>query len=423
MSFPFFISNLTGSAIECDCKFYQSWKILKEKGIKIRGRCSESSVQLSRAAFQDLNKQSFAYCGKIQISFSFFLSWFYSSSTFHLSLIILSLTDESTALVLSSETKQSSSTIVNRLISSSVISENAPPANRENVGIKGTKSSQLTDVVKTSSIVVHAMTSAKSSEATLVITSSQVVPAVTSSQATPPQDVLTSSQATMKTTQAVVTTSKVGVTSSEDVVTSSEGVVTSSQAPVTSFQAVVTSSQAMPVVVPDQQRSSSKVGVSSSGPAGVGLAPTPSSSTAKSAEVATTTVIPRILETSSSVATLKVSFSLTLRVDSSSSIASAQLSRPAALPVNESSTTDVSPSASSVQLTFSSVAATTPPVTPLGKWQYSSFTSCCNLLGPVVQSLVKLILGFHYLFTAKGGFTTKLWLNKVINYKFLFHNP
>ncbi|XP_074621699.1 uncharacterized protein LOC141880144 isoform X2 [Acropora palmata] len=327
--------NLTGSSIECDCKFYQSWKILKEKGIKIRGRCSESSVQLSRAAFQDLNKQSFAYC------------------------------DESTSLVRSSETKQSSSTIVNTLISSSVISENTPPANRENVGVKATKSSQLTDVVKTSSIVVHAMTSAKSSEATLVITSSQVVPAVTSSQATPPQDVVTSSQATMKTTQAVVTTSKVGVTSSENVVTSSEGVVTSSQAPVTSFQAVVTSSQAMPVVVPDQQRSSSRVGVSSSGPVGVGLAPTPSSSTAKPAEVATKTVIPRILETSSSVATLKVSFSSTLRVDSSSSIASAQLSPPAALPVNESSTADVSPSASSVQLTFSSVAATTPPVTPL----------------------------------------------------------
>ena len=292
-----------------------------------------------------------------------FLSWFYSSSTFHLSLIILSLTDESTALILSSETKQSSSTIVNTLISSSVISENAPPANRENVGVKATKSSLLTDVVKTSSIVVHAMTSAKSSEATLVITSSQVVPAVTSSQAT------------MKTTQAVVTTSKVGVTSSKDVVTSSEGVVTSSQAPVTSFQAVVTSSQAMPVVVPDQQRSSSRVGVSSSGPVGVGLAPTPSSSTAKPAEVATTT----------------------------------------ALPVKESSTSDVSPSASSVQLTFSSVAATTPPVTPLGKRQYSSFTSCCNLLGPVVQSLVKLILGFYYLFTAKGEFATKLWLNKVIN--------
>ncbi|XP_015776849.1 PREDICTED: uncharacterized protein LOC107354869 isoform X2 [Acropora digitifera] len=301
--------NLTGSSIECDCKFYQSWKILKEKGIKIRGRCSESSVQLSSAAFEDLNKQSFAYC------------------------------DEATSLVLSSKTKQSSSTIVNTLISSSVISENAPPANRENVGVKATKSSQLTDVVKTSSIVAHAMTAAKSSEATLVITSSQVVPAVTSSQATPPQ--------------AVVTTSKVGVTSSKDVVTSSEGVVTSSQAPVTSSQAVVTSSQAMPVVVPDQQRSSSRVGVSSSGPVGVGLAPTPSSSTAKPAEVATTTVIPRILETSSSVSTLKVSFSSTLRVDSSSSIASAQLSPPAALPVKESSTT------------FSSVAATTPPVTPL----------------------------------------------------------
>ena len=348
MSFPFFISNLTGSSIECDCKFYQSWKILKEKGIKIRGRCSDSSVQLSRTAFQDLNKQSFAYCGKI--SFSFFLSWFYSSSTFHLSLIILSLIDKSTSLVLSSETKQSSSTIINTLISSSVTSENTPPANRENVRVKATKSSQLTDVVKTSSIVVHAMTS---------------------------------SQATMKTTQAVVTTSKVGVTSSKDVVTSSEGVVTSSQAPVTSFQAVVTSSQAMPVVVPDQQRSSSRVGVSSSGPVGVGLAPTPSSSTAKPAEVATTT----------------------------------------ALPVKESSTSDVSPSASSVQPTFSSVAATTPPVTPLGKRQYSSFTSCCNLLGPVVQSLIKLILDFYYLFTAKGGFATKLWLNKVINYKFLFRNP
>ena len=405
MSFPFFISNLTGSYIECDCKFYQSWKILKEKGIKIRGRCSDSSVQLSRVAFQDLNKQSFAYCGKIKTSFffflSFFLSWFYSSSTFHLSLIILSLTDESTSLLRSSETKQSSSSIVNTLISSSVISENTPPANRENVGDKATKSSQLADVVKTSSIIVHAMTSANPSEATTVITSSQDVPAVTSSQATPPQDKVTSSQTSMKTTQAVVTTSKVVGTSSEGVVTSSvgvvtssEGVVTSSQALVTSFQAVVTSSQAMPVVVPVQQRSSSRVGVSSSGPVGVGLAPTPSSSTAKPAEVATTTVIRRILETSSSVATLKVSFSSTVRVDSSSSIARAQSSPPAALPVNETSTTDVSPSASSVQLTFSSVAATTPPVMPLGKSQYFSFTSYCNLVDHSTASALSALSYF-----------------------------
>ena len=282
-----------------------------------------------------------------------------------------------------------------------MISENTPPANRENVGGKATKSSQLADVVKTSSIIVHAMTSANPSEATTVIMSSQDVPAVTSSQATPPQDKVTSSQTSMKTTQAVETTSKVVVTSYEGVVTSSVGVVTSSdgevtssQALVTSFQAVVTSSQAMPVVVPVQQRSSSRVGVSSSGAVGVGLAPTPSSSTAKPAEVATTTVIRRILETSSSVATLKMSFFSTVRVDSSSSIASAQLSPPAALPVNETSTTDVSPSASSVRLTFSSVAATTPPVMLLGKSQYFSFTSYCNLVDHSTASALSALSYF-----------------------------
>ena len=47
--------------------------------------------------------------------------------------------------------------------------------------------------------------------------------------------------------------------------------------------------------------------------------------------------------------------------------------------------------------------------------------------GPVVRSPIKLILGLRkfncYLFTAKGGFATKLGPNKVINYKFLFLKP
>ena len=48
--------------------------------------------------------------------------------------------------------------------------------------------------------------------------------------------------------------------------------------------------------------------------------------------------------------------------------------------------------------------------------------------GPVVQSPIKLILQVRVnlnrsLFNAKGGFATKLWPNKIINYKFLFLNP
>ena len=320
----------------------------------------------------------------------------------------------------SSETKHSSSTIVNTLTSSSVISENTAPLNQENVSGKATKSSQPADVVKTSSINLRAVTSAHSLEATPVKTSSQVVPAVTLSQVTPSQDVVTSSQAVVTTSkfvvtssegvatssqalvtssQAVATSSQAVVTTSKVVVTSSEGVVTSSQASVTSSQAVVTSSQAMLVVVPDQQRfkASSRVGVTSSGHVGVGMAPTPSSSTAKPAEVATPTVTPRILETSS-VATLKASFSSTVRVDSSSSIVSARLSLPAALPVNETSTADVSPGATSVQLTFSSVAATTPPIMPLDKSQYFSFTSYCNLVDHITTSALNALSFFVCLF-------------------------
>ena len=311
----------------------------------------------------------------------------------------------------SSETKHSSSTIVNTLTSSSVISENTAPLNQENVSGKAAKSSQPADVVKTSSINVHAVTSAHSLEATPVKTSSQVVPAVTSSQVTPSQDVVTSSQTTMKSSQAVATSSQALVTSSQAVATSSqavvttskvvvmssEGVVTSSQALVTSSQAVVMSSQAMLVVVPDQQRFKVSSRVMSSGHVGVGMAPTPSSSTAKPAEVATPTVTPRILETSS-VATLKVSFSSTVRVDSSSSIVSARLSLPAALPVNDTSTADVSPGATSVRLTFSSVAATTPPIMPLDKSQYFSFTSYCNVVDHITTSALNALSFFVCLF-------------------------
>ena len=48
-------------------------------------------------------------------------------------------------------------------------------------------------------------------------------------------------------------------------------------------------------------------------------------------------------------------------------------------------------------------------------------------LGPVVQSLIKLILVSINLnccvFTAKGGLATILWPNEVMNYKFIFLKP
>ena len=43
--------------------------------------------------------------------------------------------------------------------------------------------------------------------------------------------------------------------------------------------------------------------------------------------------------------------------------------------------------------------------------------------GPVVQSKIKLILvqrKLIHLFTAKGGFATKLWSDNVKNYKLIF---
>jgi len=51
-----------------------------------------------------------------------------------------------------------------------------------------------------------------------------------------------------------------------------------------------------------------------------------------------------------------------------------------------------------------------------------------ELLGPVVRSPIKLILGKRkifsgHLFTAKAGFAVKLWPSEVINDKFLFLEP
>lgn len=49
--------------MKCDCEFWKYWKILKEKGIEVRGGCHDSSPGLTGTSFQDLKDESFA-CGK-----------------------------------------------------------------------------------------------------------------------------------------------------------------------------------------------------------------------------------------------------------------------------------------------------------------------------------------------------------------------
>ena len=54
------------------------------------------------------------------------------------------------------------------------------------------------------------------------------------------------------------------------------------------------------------------------------------------------------------------------------------------------------------------------------------FAGHAMTLGPVIRSPIKLILSVNfncYLFTVEGGFATKLWPSKVINYKFVFLKP
>lgn len=58
-----FNRDLRDNPVKCDCEFWKYWKILKAKGIEVRGGCYDSSPGLTGTSFQDLKDESFA-CGK-----------------------------------------------------------------------------------------------------------------------------------------------------------------------------------------------------------------------------------------------------------------------------------------------------------------------------------------------------------------------
>ncbi|XP_068695146.1 uncharacterized protein [Montipora foliosa] len=303
--------DLTGNPIKCDCTFYQSWKVLKEKRVEILGKCSNSSAQLSGASFQDLKDGSFA-C------------------------------DGSSALINIRETKQASTAAVNVLTSSSVVAEKTSHINPELAGGEAIKSSQPARDEITSSFKVPVMTSAhvvtsrlellvvKPSTPVAVLLSSQIVPA--------------------KSSKAV------SVLSSSQVVSL-----------VTSYRSVLASTKAVPVVIPGQQTTATAsyaAGETSAVLDVAGLAATPSRPPAKPVGLAITTTS-RMLEFSSSVVE-KIPSSSTVRVDGSSPIIRALSSPSSDFQKDDTSTADILTTVSSVLSTPSSVAATTPPMRSQG---------------------------------------------------------